>query len=284
MDLGTWMVGWSHYGLHDKPTQLFLPLMLLKFAGYSTKAFCFSCVAWQGYMCMDKYMSQPLSTNVAYLSNPGSYPTAISFCKQLNCSNMNTNDSIKDGVFGHLLSIDAQIGGGEEWIIIYDGFGINETFLPTRQFVTFSFNENTFKYCLSFQLSTEALRLSQLRFKYTWIENITDLHNKTNLQVFLHSSGAFEMVKYELPMKKTTQRIFQLNQETMSTVSTSELACSSYEKSSLDLCLHRRAMLYVRDTVGCTTELIRYSGPSLQFSSSVTCLVSFNIKYLVNCT
>jgi hypothetical protein len=65
------------------------------------------------------------------------------------------------------------------------------------------------------------------------------------------------MEKYELPLKSTILRIIQLNQETMSTVSTKELACLSYEKSSLDLCLHRRAMLYAGDIVGCTTELFR---------------------------
>jgi hypothetical protein len=250
MDVGTWMIGWSQYSLLDKPALLFLPLLLLKFAGYSAKAFCFSCVAWQGYMCMDKYMSQPLSTNVAYTFNSGSYPTAITFCKQLSYSNMST-------VFEDLLSVEAQIVGDEEWKIFYNSFGINETFLPAKQFVTFSFTEDNFKYCLSFQLGTEALRMSQLRYKYKWVENTTDLQKKTNLQVFLHSFGAFEMVKYELPIKKSTQKIIQLNQETMNTVSTKELACSSYEQSSLDLCLHRRAMLYVRDTVGCTTELIR---------------------------
>jgi hypothetical protein len=175
MDVGTWMVGWGHYSLLDKPAQLFLPLMLLKFAGYSTKVFCFSCVAWQGYMCMDKYMSQPLSTNVAYISNPGSYPTAISFCKWLSYLNIKAKDSLKDEVFEDLLSIEAQIVGDEKWKIIYNGFGINETFLHTRQFVTFSFNEDTFKYCLSFQLDTEALRLSQLRFKYAWIESLYDI-------------------------------------------------------------------------------------------------------------
>jgi hypothetical protein len=258
MDVGTWMVGWGHYGLHDKPAQLFLPFLLLKLAGYSTKAFCFSCVAWQGYMCMDKYMSQPLSTNVAYTSNPGSYPSAISFCTWLSYRNMKANTSLQDGMFGDLLSIEAQIVGGEEWKIIYDHFGIDETFLPARQFVTFSFNEETFKYCLSFQLGTEVLRLSQLRFKFIWnIFSMYDSQAKPNLQVFLHSWGAFEMVKYELPIKKTTQRIIQLNQETVAKVSTKEFACSSYEKSSLDLCLHRRAMLYVRNTVGCAMELIR---------------------------
>jgi hypothetical protein len=248
------MIGWGHNGLHDKPAQFFLPFLLLKLAGYATKAFCFSCVAWQGYMCMDKYMSQPLSTDVAYTSNTGSYPTAISFCKWLSYRDMKANDqvsSIKYEEFRDLLSIEAQIVGGEEWKIIYDRFGIDETFLPTRQFVTFSFNDDTFKYCLSVQLGTEALWLWHLRFKYTW--NTT----MPNLQVFLHSWGAFEMVNYELPIKKATQRIIQLNQETMSTVSTKVLACSSYEKSSLDFCLHRRAMLFVRDTIGCATELIR---------------------------
>jgi hypothetical protein len=258
MDVGTWMVGWGYYGFHDKPAQLFLPFLLLKFAGYATKAFCFSCVAWQGYICMDKYMSQPLSTNVAYMSNTGSYPTAISFCKLIPYENMTANDSLKNEVFGDLLSIEAQIVGGEEWRIIYDRFGIDDTFLPTRQFVTFSFNDDTFKYCLSFQLGTEALRLSQMRFKYTWfMSKIDDVISMPNLQVFLHSWGAFEMIRYELPIKKTKHKIIQLNQETMSTVSTKESACTYYEKSSLDLCLHRRAMIYVRGTVGCTAELIR---------------------------
>jgi hypothetical protein len=259
MDVSTWMIGWSQYSLHDKPAQLFLPLMLLKFAGYTTKAFCFSCVAWQGYMCMDKYKSQPLSTNVAYTSNTGSYVTAITFCKWLSYRNMKANNSLQDEMFGDLVSIEAQFVGGEEWEIIYDRFGIDETFLPIRRFVTFSFNEETFKYCLSFQLGTEALRLSQLRFNYKMV--VISIYGGSkamqNLQVFLHSWGAFEMVKYELPMKRIAQRIIQLNQEIVAKVSTKELACSSYEKSSLDLCLHRRAMLYVRDTVGCTTELIR---------------------------
>jgi hypothetical protein len=251
MDVGTWMIGWSQYSLLDKPALLFLPLLLLKFAGYSAKAFCFSCVAWQGYMCMDKYMSQPLSTNVAYTFNSGSYPTAITFCKQLSYSNMST-------VFEDLLSVEAQIVGGEDWRIIYDRFGIDETFLPTRQFVTLSFNEDFFNYCLSLQLGTETMWLGQLRFKFIWnMANYTDFQAKPNLTVFLHSWGAFEMVKYELPIKKTKQKIFQLSQETMATESTKELPCSYYEKSSLDLCLHRRAILYVRERVGCTTELIR---------------------------
>jgi hypothetical protein len=258
MDAGTWMIGWGHNGLHDKPARFFLPFLLLKLAGYATKAFCFSCVAWQGYMCMDKYMSQPLSTDVAYTSNPGSYPTAISFCKLISYTNMTASFSLKGEVFGDLLSIEAQTVGGEEWRIIYDRFGIDETFLPTKQFVTFSFNDDTFKYCFSLQLGTEALWLNHLRFKYIWnMTSLFDLQTMPNLQVFLHSWGAFEMLKYELLIKKTTQRNIQLNQEMMSTVSTKELACSSYEKSSVDLCLHRRAMLYVRDTVGCTTELIR---------------------------
>jgi hypothetical protein len=256
MDVGTWMVGWGHY--HDKSPQLLLPSLLLKLAGYSTKAFCFSCVAWQGYMCMDKYMSQSLSTNVAYTSNTGSYPTAISFCKRLSYRNMKANDSLKDEVFEDLLSIEAQIVGGEEWRTIYDRLGIDETFLPTRQFVTSSFSEDTFKYCLSLQLGTEAMWLSHLMFKYIWnMTSFIDFQAMPNLQVFLHSWGAFEMEKYELPIKKTKQRIIQLNQETISTESTKELACSSYEKSSLDMCLHRRAMLYVTERVGCITELIR---------------------------
>ncbi len=208
-------------------------------------------------MCMDKYMSQPLSTNVAYTSNTGSYQTAISFCKLLSYRNMTANTSLQEGMFGDLLSVEGQIVGGEEWKLIYNSFGIDETFLPTKQFVTFSFNDDTFKYCLSLQLGTEALWLSHLRFKYTWNATSNGPQTMPNLQVFLHSWGAFEMVKYELPIKKAIQRIIQLNQETMSTVSTKESACSSYEKSSLDLCLHRRAMLFVRDTVGCTTELIR---------------------------
>jgi hypothetical protein len=100
--------------------------------------------------------------------------------------------------------------------------------------------------------------LTHLRFKFIWnMTSFNDFQAKPNLTVFLHSGGAFEMVKYELPIKKTKQKVFQLSQETMATESTKELACSSYEKSSLDLCLHKRAILYVRERVGCTTELIR---------------------------
>jgi len=250
MDAGTWMVGWGQN--HNKPVQLFLPHLFVKLAGYSTKVFCFCCVSWQGYICLDKYLSQPLSTDVAYIPNDGNHPASVTFCKRLPYSNMSFDLSHKEEVFEDLLSIEAQYVGSENWNLVYEGFFMKSALLATRKFITYSFSEDMFKFCDSLQLGTETRQLSQLSFKYK------QEHGKeVNIQMFIHGWGAFEMVKYELPMKGTFQSIIQLSQETMATVSSSLLACSSYENSSLDLCLHKKAVQYVRDTVGCTTSLIR---------------------------
>jgi hypothetical protein len=225
---------------------------------FIARIFCFSCVAWQCYVCLKKYIEEPITSNVAYVSDDGSYPGAITFCKNLYFSQMHLEPMLANETLEDLLYIEVESVGREGWSIIYDGGSlISEYELPSRNFTTFSWSDDIFKFCLSFQLGTETQKLARIRFKYKWLDCRRDIvYSPPNLQAFVHGWGSFGKDNHEVPITQTNQ-IFQLKQETIVTLSTKDHKCSSYDNSFLDECLERRAVEHANMTVGCITELQR---------------------------
>ena len=178
-----------------------LGLFLVSVIGYIIQLFCLCCVAWQSYVCMDKYISQPTATSVIYVPNEGKYLAAVTFCKRLSYSDVTAK----------------------------------------------------FKLCVSLQLGNEKTTMSQLEITYQWT-----LYSKlpTNLQVYVHGWGSFEMDKNEIPLIDPFQ-VFQLNQETLQSLSIHTMACSAYENSMLDECLETKAVQYANNTIGCINYLMR---------------------------
>jgi hypothetical protein len=235
-----------------KPARFCFTLTLLRIAGYGTKIFCFCCVAWQFQVCLEKYLSEPVSSHVAFIPNNGRYPGAITFCKKINYINITSYSELLDETIDVVIEAEF-LHSSQGWVLIYKGKPLT-SILPYRKFTTFSWSENTFKLCFSVQLGSESQRLSQLMVKYKWINDNYEI--LTNLQIFVHSWGSFGAVKYEIPLSDD-DRIIKLSQETMESLSTRTLKCSSYENSFLDKCFEREAIKYTNATLGCISDLLR---------------------------
>ena len=231
-----------------------LGLFLVSVIGYIIQLFCLCCVAWQSYVCMDKYISQPTATSVIYVPNEGKYLAAVTFCKRLSYSDVTAKSRLEDLVIKDLLMIEAEYDGYEGWSPIYQNGRFNEhVAIPTRKFTSFVWSDDIFKLCVSLQLGNEKTTMSQLEITYQWT-----LYSKlpTNLQVYVHGWGSFEMDKNEIPLIDPFQ-VFQLNQETLQSLSIHTMACSAYENSMLDECLETKAVQYANNTIGCINYLMR---------------------------
>ena len=251
LDLGAWLIIQGQNVHHKK--YMALPQIFL-FLGYSTKLFCFCCVAWQAYVCLDKYNSQPITTSIAYVPNEGKYPLAVTFCKRILYTNMTAVVSLDELNIEDLLQIEVAYKGHQGWSIIYqNGTVLDRAILPSRKFTTFSWSDDTFKLCLSLQLGAEQMKLSQLRIIYVYKYYV---EIPCNLQIFVHSWGSFSAMKYELPVRDMLQ-IIQLKQETVESVSTSTSQCSVYDNNLLDECLEAKALQYVNNTLGCISGTLR---------------------------
>jgi hypothetical protein len=207
---------------------------------------------------LEKYISQPVATNMAYIANDGKYPVAVSFCMMFSYSNVTTDTNLEKEVIEGLLSVEAQFLGEQIWQNIYNRSKLSsESILPMRKFTSFSWSEETFKLCMSFQLGTETQKLNELRFRYKWGDCYHfKIFTPPNLRAFVHGWGSFEANRYEIPIVERSQ-IFQLNQETMATTSTDTRKCYNYENSLLDECLEKQAVVYAHSIVGCVSELQR---------------------------
>jgi hypothetical protein len=225
--------------------------------GFATELFCFCCVAWQSYMCFDKYISQPIATTVSFIPNNGRYSAAVTFCKRILYANMTANMRLDNEPLEDLLRIELESEDQQNWNKLYDNGIFNETVsLPRRQFTTFSWSDNTFKLCFSFQLGNEVMKINQMKIAYKWHYERNYGQPKYNLQVFVHGWGNFASIKSEVPLKDTFQE-FQLIQETVESLSTDNLKCSKYENTSLDQCLEVTAVQFANITVGCLSEVLR---------------------------
>jgi hypothetical protein len=231
----------------------FLCKIIQKILGYSTRLFCFCCVALQSYVCFNKYINDPVSTNMAIIPNIGIYPAAVAFCKMLNISNITPDTIIANEVISDLLTIEAQVVGNDVWSLVYQNSSFSPgTGLPNRKFITWSKDE--FQVCNSLRLGTETLLLHQLRFKFRWLDcKKVGIYKPPNLQVFLHGWGSFEKVSYEIPLAEVPQ-VFQLDQETVLTLPSKGKVCTFYESESLDECLERSALWYANGIVSCSEK------------------------------
>jgi hypothetical protein len=226
--------------------------------GYATELFCFCCVAWQSYMCFDKYISQPIATTVSFIPNNGRYPAAVTFCKSILFTNITANMSLDSEPLEDLLRIEIEIEDQQIWNKLFDNGIFYESFnLPRRHFTTFSWSDNTFKFCISFPLGNEVMKINQMKITYRWNDRVNYDQPKYNLQVFVHGWGSFASKKSEVPLKDKFQE-FQLIQETVESLSTDNLKCSKYEKTFLDQCLEATAVQFANITVGCISEVLRY--------------------------
>jgi hypothetical protein len=251
LDFGTWLASRGQHAQSSKPAAFFASFIMPRITGYSTKVFCLFCVAWQFYICFDKYLSEPVVTNVAYVSNNGKYPIAITFCKMILYSNITDHD-LNGETFKDLM-IEANFLGAEDWALVFKE-RIFTRVLPYRKFLTYTWSEDVFYLCFSLQLGNELQTLRQLRIKYRFFKTIDG--RTTNLQIFFHSWGSFSTLKYEIPTRNAF-RVIHMRQSTVVTLSTKKVKCSSYEMNSLDECLESKAVKAVNASVGCITELLR---------------------------
>jgi hypothetical protein len=224
--------------------------------GYATELFCFCCVAWQSYMCFEKYISQPIATTVSFVPNNGRYPAAVTFCKRILYANMTASMSLDNEPLEDLFQIEIEIEGQQNWNKLYDNGIFNEFVnLPRRHFTTFSWSDNTFKFCFSYQLGNKVMKINQMKITCKWHYNHYG-QPTYNLQVFAHGWGSFASIKTEVPLKVTFQE-FQLIQETVESLSTDNLQCSKYENTFLDQCLEATAVQFANTTVGCLSKMLR---------------------------
>jgi hypothetical protein len=251
--VGAWLAAGDWKLNSNKSTPLFFFIVFRKVIGLTTMAFCFCCVAWQASVCLDKYNSQPVSTNMALVSNDGRYPAAVTFCKLY--TNFASPDISHEEITNNILRIEAEYFGTQKWGLIYDeGFALNETGLPYRQFTTFSEyeNTNTVKGCVSLKLlGTEAENIKQIKITNRWAEDCGSrmVLCTPNMEIFVHGWGSFGAFRSVIPLSEMPRIV---------TLSTSSKMCSFYWDDLLDECLERQAVMYANATVGCVTELHRY--------------------------
>ena len=250
LDGGTWLIFYGGYIKHKNPSTF----LLFTIIGYTFKLFCFGCVGWQSYVCLDKYYSKPISTGVSYVSNEGTYPLAITFCKMLFYSDITPEIRIEDIVIEDLFMIAGEYAGNQGWSPIYqNGKFLDSYALPKRRFTTFVWSNDTFRLCLSLQTENEKSKLNQVLIAYR--RKITP-KLPYNLQIFVHGVGSFSMVKYEIPLRDQNQ-VIQLNQETVESLSIPSMSCSAYENSMLDECLETKAVQYANTYLGYINNLLR---------------------------
>ena len=250
LDGGTWLIFYGGYIKHKNPSTF----LLFTIIGYTFKLFCFGCVGWQSYVCLDKYYSKPISTSVSYVSNEGTYPLAITFCKMLFYSDITPEICIEDIVIEDLFMIAGEYAGNQGWSQIYqNGKFLDSYALPKRRFTTFVWSNDTFRLCLSLQTENEKSKQNQILMAYR--RKITP-KLPYNLQIFVHGWGSFSMVKYEIPLRDQNQ-VIQLNQETVESLSIPSMACSVYDNSMLDECLETKAVQYANTSLGYINNLLR---------------------------
>jgi hypothetical protein len=231
---------------------IFLYKILRKILGYSTRLFCFCCVALQSFVCFNKYINEPVSTNMAIIPNIGTYPAAVTFCKMLDIRDMTPDTIITNEIIADLVTIEAQFFGNDTWSLVYQNASFSHgTELTNRKFTTNTWSKEKFQFCISLRLGTETLLLQQLRFKFKWLDCRRALYYRPpNLQVFLHGWGSFEKFTYKIPLVQVPQ-VFQLDQNTLLTLPSKGKDCSFYESGSLDECLEQSALLYANDIASC---------------------------------
>jgi hypothetical protein len=191
------------------------------------------------------------------IPNIGTYPAAVTFCKELDISDMTPVTIINNEIIADLVTIEAQFVGNNMWSLIYHNASFRPgTELTNRKFTTNSRSEkkDKFQVCVSLRLGTETLLLNQLRFKFKWWEcRREDIFKSPNLQVFLHGWGSFEKFTYKIPLALIPQ-VFQLDQKTVHTLPSTGKDCSFYENGSSDECLEQSALWYANDIAGCVEK------------------------------
>jgi hypothetical protein len=251
MDFGIWMTSEDYQLKTHCHALVFFGKIIRKILGYSIRLFCFCCVVLQSHVCFNKYINEPVSTNMAIIPNIGAYPAAVTFCKMLNISNMTLETIINNDVIDDILMIEAQFVGNDVWSLVYQNYSFSpRTGLLNRKFRSNAWSTDTFQVCISLELGHETLLLQQLRFKFKWLNIGDGVSKPPNLQVFLHGWGSFKKVTNKVPLSRVPQ-VFQLDQETVLTLPSKEKECTFYESESLDECLERSALWYANDIVSC---------------------------------
>ncbi len=264
--MGIWLTSDDHQLKIHRHALLFLYKILRKTLGYSTRLFCFCCVALQSYVCFNKYINEPVSTSMVIIPNIGTYPAAVAFCKMLDISNMTPDTIIINEKIVDLLKIEAQFVGNDVWSLVYQNANFspgNE--LTYRKFITNTLSNEKFQVCISLRLGTDKLLLQQLRFKFKWLDcmnnrsylNWEAVYKPPNLQVFLHGWGSFEKLTYKIPLAQVPQ-VFQLDQKTVLTLPSKGKDCSFYESGSLDECLEQSSLWYANNIARCIEKPQRY--------------------------
>ncbi len=250
--MGIWLTSEDHQLKTHHHAIIFLYKNLRKILGYSTRLFCFCCVALQSHVCFNKYINEPVSTNMAIIPNIGTYPAAVTFCKMIDISNMTPDTIITNEIIDDIFSIEAQFFGNNTWSLVYQNASfIPATKLTNRKFITNTWSKDKFQVCISLRLGTETLLLQQLRFKFKWLDCKTmNFYRPPNLQVFLHGWGSFGKYTYKIPLAQVPQ-VFQIDQKTVLTFPSKGKDCSFYESGSLDECFERSALWYANDIVSC---------------------------------
>jgi hypothetical protein len=255
LDLGIWLTSEDEQLKSHRHALIFLYTILRKILGYSTRLFCFCCVALQSYVCFNKYISEPVSINMVIIPNIGTYPVAVAFCKMLNISDMTPDTIITNEIIADLVMIEAQFIGNNSWSLVYHNASFSPgTALTYRKFTTNTWSKDKFQVCISLRLGTETLLLQQLRFRYKWLDcRNFQFFRPPNLQVFLHGWGSFEKVTYKIPLAQVHQ-VFQLDQKNVLTLPSKQKDCYLYENGTLDECLEQSALWYANDIVNCTEK------------------------------
>ena len=254
LDGGTWIIFYGGYIKRKRPsTFLFFTII-----GYTFKVFCFGCVGWQSYVCLDKYYSQPITSGVSYVSNEGTYPIAVTFCKMLFYSDITAEMSLKDIVIEDLFTVAGDYAGNQGWSPLYhNGKFLDWNTLHNRRFTSFVGSNDTFRFCLSLQTENVNQLLISYRRKIQCNIMLPPYNRISyNLQIFVHGWGSFSMVKYEIPLRDQNQ-VIQLNQEIVESLSIPSMACSAYDNIMLDECLETKSVQYANTSLGYINNLLR---------------------------
>jgi len=218
------------------------------------KAFCFSGVLWQAWICLDKYKSQPVATSVSYIENDGQYPPAVTLCKNMDYAALKTNSSVNSVQMEYLVRIETMFEDNQEWTLIYEnGTVLGNAVLPFRRFTTFTWSDTEFKCCISFQLGTLEVQITQIRITHI---GITDVRIPPNLQIFLNDWGSYSMHNYEVHFKEHLE-VYQIKQEAIASLSATTSSCSSDRTNFFDYCAENQALEFSNQTVGCISKLLR---------------------------
>jgi len=200
------------------------------------------CMLWQCTTCLAKYFASPMGAVVAYSQDFTQAPLSVTICNkgpELNYT------------FPELEAVDIQNGANADWVTIWAPSSRNSA----QAFVTIN-SKNKLQLCKTISLTQGN---SSLGFRLRHRFSDADYCNASKMSVYLHGQGLFHLSSYSRLDKgllsSDKNYIFELNLETMESLSTKEFNCSQAESVySLDSCLVAEAIRAANTSAGCLAK------------------------------